>query len=177
MRVRKNGTQAFDLQDTHHTERIKHMIEKRRNRVMRRMYKKNRMEENFTQQSEPGYSRRPRKYAVSRGDCHSSRRRINRGGRGHPYGDTIDMRGFRTHHVGHHPRRQKAFRDRSNAPIYREKRQLEHRIFHLQHRLRQVNRELAGRVDRRHDRRHDRRLDRGGIRYGRPLNREKFYSC
>jgi hypothetical protein len=169
MRVRKNGAQAFDRQDTHHAGRIKHMIEKRRDRVMRRMYRKNRMEENFTQQLEPGYSRRPRKYAYSRGDCRSSRRRINRGGQIHRYGDTIDMRGFRTHHFGHYPRGQKAFRERAIAPIYREKRQLEHRIFRLQQRLRQVNRELAGRVDRRHD--------RGGIRYRKPLNREKFYSC
>ena len=136
---------------------------------MRRMYKKNRMEEKFTQQSELGYSRRPRKYTYSRGDCRSSRRRINRGGQIHRYGDTIDMRGFRTYHFGHYPRRQKAFRNRSNASFYREKRELKHRIFRLQQRLRQVNRELAGRVDRRHD--------RGGIRYRKPLNREKFYSC
>lgn len=82
---------------------------------MRRMYRKNRMEENFTQQLEPGYSRRPRKYAYSRGDCRSSRRRINRGGQIHRYGDTIDMRGFRTHHFGHYPRGQKAFQVTSDC--------------------------------------------------------------
>ena len=88
---------------------------------MRRMYRKNGWKK-FYSTIEPGYSRR-RKYAYSRGDCRSSRRRINRGGQIHRYGDTIDMRGLEHIILVTIPVDRRLF-ERAIAPIYREKRQL-----------------------------------------------------